>query len=127
MDAVLFASAIAAGVSLLFTLVTDLSVLRVSRRRDYTGPTPGISVLKPLKGIDDGLYDNLASLCAQDYPEFELVLGAEDPHDPALKIAQQLRREFPGVHLKIVSGVFTSGLNPKVNNLISLGSYARHD
>jgi ceramide glucosyltransferase len=127
MDAVLFASAMAAAVSLLVTLVTDLSVLRVSRRRDYTGPTPGISVLKPLKGIDDGLYDNLASLAAQDYPEFELVLGAEDPDDPALKVAEQLRREFPGVRVKIVSGVFTSGLNPKVNNLISLESYAKYD
>ncbi len=127
MDAVLFATAMAAAVSLLLTLVTDLSVLRVSRRRDYTGPTPGISVLKPLKGIDHGLYDNLASLAAQDYPEFELVLGAEDPRDPALKIAQQLRREFPSVRIKIVSGVFTSGLNPKVNNLISLESYAKYD
>jgi len=127
MNAVLFASAMAAAVSLLLTLVTHLSVLRVSRRRDYTGPTPGISVLKPLKGIDDGLYDNLASLAAQDYPEFELVLGAEDPDDPALKIADQLRREFPSVRIKIVSGVFTSGLNPKVNNLISLESYARYD
>src|SRR5215217_5129118 len=127
MNAVLFATAMAAAVSLLLTLVTDLSVLRVSRRRDYTGPTPGISVLKPLKGIDHGLYDNLASLAAQDYPEFELVLGAEDPQDPALKIAHLLRREFPSVRIKIVSGVFTSGLNPKVNNLISLESYARHD
>src|SRR5882724_4329098 len=127
MNAVLFASAMAAAVSLLLTLVTDLSVLRVSRRRDYTGPTPGISVLKPLKGIDDGLYDNLASLAAQDYPQFELVLGAEDPDDPALLIAQQLRREFPSVRIKVVSGVFTSGLNPKVNNLISLESYARYD
>ncbi len=127
MDAVLFASAMAAAVSLLLTLVTHLSVVRVSRRRDYTGPTPGISVLKPLKGIDDGLYENLASLAAQDYPEFELVLGAEDPHDPALKIAHQLRREFPSVRIKVVSGVFTSGLNPKVNNLISLESYARYD
>jgi ceramide glucosyltransferase len=127
MNAVLFASAMAAAVSLLLTLVTDLSVLRVSRRRDYTGPTPGISVLKPLKGIDDGLYENLASLAAQDYPEFELVLGAEDPADPELNIAQRLRREFPGVRIKIVSGVFTSGLNPKVCNLISLESYARYD
>lgn len=127
MDAVLFASAMAAAVSLLLTLATDWSVRRVSRRRDYAGPTPGISVLKPLKGIDDGLYENLASLAAQDYPEFELVLGAEDPNDPALKIAHQVRREFPHVRIKIVSGVFTSGLNPKVNNLISLESYARFD
>ena len=127
MDAVLFASAMAAAVSLLLTLVTDLSVLRVSRRRSLAGPTPGISVLKPLKGIDDGLYENLASLAAQDYPDFELVLGAEDPQDPALEVAHQVRREFAHVRLEIVSGVVTSGLNPKVNNLISLESYARYD
>jgi ceramide glucosyltransferase len=127
MDAVLFASAMAVAVSLLLTLVTDLSVLRVSRRRDYAGPTPGISVLKPLKGMDDGLYDNLASLAAQDYPELELVFGAEDPNDPALKIAHRIRREFPHVRIKVVSEVRSSGLNPKVNNLISLESYARYD
>jgi ceramide glucosyltransferase len=127
MEAVLFASAMAVAVSLLLTVMTELSVVRVSRRKDWSGPTPGMSVLKPLKGIDDGLYENLASLAAQDYPEFELVLGAEDPDDPALKVAQQLRREFPGVRIKVVSGVFTNGLNPKVNNLISLESYARYD
>jgi ceramide glucosyltransferase len=127
MDAVLLASVMAAVVSLLVTLVTDLSVLRVSRRRDYTGPTPGISVLKPLKGIDDGLYENLASLAAQDYPDYEILLGAEDPRDPALMLAERLRREYPHVRIDVVSGVTSAGLNPKVSNLISLESYARYD
>lgn len=127
MDAMLFASAIAVAVSLLLTLVTDLSVLRVSRRRSNSGPTPAISVLKPLKGVDDGLYENLASLAEQDYPDFELVLGSEDATDPALEVARRLQRDFPATRISVVSGVLTSGLNPKVNNLIALESYARHD
>lgn len=127
MDTVLLATAMAAALSLLVTLITDISVLRVSRRRDYTGPTPPISVLKPLKGVDDDLYENLASLAAQDYPELQLVLGAEDPDDPALAVAHRLRLEFPHVRIEVVSGVPTRGLNPKVNNLLSLESYADYD
>jgi ceramide glucosyltransferase len=127
MDLVLFVLALAAAASLVVTILTDFSVMFKTRRRNLNGPTPGISVLKPLKGLDDGLYENLASLCAQDYPEFEILLGAEDPADPALRIAHQLRREFPNVQIKIVSGFRGSGLNPKVNNLVGLEAHARYD
>ncbi len=127
MDAVLYASVLATLVSLLLTLLTDLSVLRVSRRRSHLGPTPAISVLKPLKGIDDDLYENLASLARQDYPSFELVLGAEDARDPALEVARQLRDDFPLVRIQVVSGRRASGLNPKVTNLIGLRSHARYE
>jgi len=113
----------AAGSSLVF--------LSRARRRHFSAPAapalPAMSVLKPLKGLDEGLFENLASLAGQDYPELELVLGSEDPDDPALAVAHRLRTAFPGVAITIVAGAPPLGWNPKVTNLASLARHARHE
>ncbi|MBS2028104.1 MAG: glycosyltransferase [Deltaproteobacteria bacterium] len=110
----------------LFALSHASLHLKLRTRRARPGPTPPISVLKPLKGVDEDLYENLASLARQDYPCFELVLGAEDPCDPALEVARQLRSDFPLLPIQIVAGAQDFGMNPKVTNLVSLGARAKH-
>ncbi|HET7543713.1 MAG TPA: ceramide glucosyltransferase [Polyangiaceae bacterium] len=117
------------GFSLFMTVATHVAVQRVNARaaKRRVGPTPPISVLKPLCGVDEGLYENLAALAQQDYPEFELVLGAEDPSDPALTVAHALRRDFPEVAIRIVAGMPSVGMNPKVSNLCALSERAAHD
>ena len=127
MDNLLLLVLLLATFSFALTLVTHVSVLRVRARPAKTGSTPPISVLKPLCGVDEGLYENLVSLARQDYPEFELVLGAEDPDDPALIVARSLRRDFPNLKVRIVAGVATLGMNPKVSNLEALSQRASHD
>jgi ceramide glucosyltransferase len=115
--------------SLFMTVATHVAVQRVNARatKRRAGPTPPISVLKPLCGIDEGLYENLASLAQQNYPEFELVLGAEDPSDPALAVARAVRRDFPEVKIRVVAGMPAIGMNPKVSNLSALSERAAHD
>lgn len=122
--------ALLGAVSLLVTAATHVCVhLMLRGRARRRGPlvSPPISILKPLKGADEGLYENLASIAAQEYPgRFEIVLGAAEADDPALAVAWQVRRDFPHVDVRIVPGGSGPGLNPKVANLAALERAARH-
>jgi|WetSurSiteA1Bulk_404760.scaffolds.fasta_scaffold02819_3 ceramide glucosyltransferase len=79
--------------------------------------SPGISVLKPLRGIDDNLFDNLASVCMQDYPRYEIIFALQDYNDPAYKVAEKVREKYPEKDITIIVERCNAGLNPKVNNL----------
>jgi ceramide glucosyltransferase len=115
------------ALSLAITVVSHVAVLVARHRRPSSGPLPPISVLKPVKGAEPGLYENLAAIARQDYPEFEILIGAEDPDDPALAVARQVKCDFPQVPIRVVSGAPIIGHNPKVCNLSMLSQYARHD
>lgn len=115
------------SVSVVLTAVTQLAAHLVLRRRRPRVPEaslPPISVLKPMKGLDEGLEENLRALAAQDYPRFELLCGTRDPHDPALDVARRVAADFPGV-VRVVSGPGVAALNPKVSNLIEIAQHAR--
>jgi ceramide glucosyltransferase len=86
---------------------------------------PAVSVLKPLKGPGIDLYENLASFCRQDYPEYQIVFGVEDAHDPAVAVVQQIRRDFPDRDIVLSVGSLP-GANRKVANLVHMVRQARH-
>lgn len=84
----------------------------------HAAPLPPISILKPLSGIDDNLFDNLSSFCTQDYPVYEILFCLQDANDPAYKVAKKVQERFPDQDITIVVERCTAGLNPKVNNLL---------
>jgi ceramide glucosyltransferase len=88
---------------------------------------PRVSVLKPMRGVDPGLEENLESFFALDYPEYEVVLGVDDAGDPALAVARRVVRRHPEVPATIVVDAARAGANPKVNNLANIVRHARHD
>ena len=96
------------------------------RVRAATRPPP-VSVLKPLNGVDEGLYANLKSFFEQDHPSFELLFGVTNPADPALQVVERLQREFPNVRSKIIVHHGGLALNPKVRNLLGIEPHASHD
>src|SRR5262249_31078166 len=88
---------------------------------------PPISILKPLKGLDDELEQNLRSFAQQNYPDYELILGTEDPNDPALEVALRIKAAFPRASITVVTGPPSIGRNPKVSNVHLLARFAKHE
>jgi ceramide glucosyltransferase len=88
---------------------------------------PPVSVLKPLCGSEPRLYENLATLCCQDYPQYQLVFGVRDADDPALSIVHRLQIDFPACDIVLAAAPEVHGSNLKVSNLINMLPQARHD
>ena len=113
-------------VSLLVALVQACSLRRHLKTKVRTaGVLPPISILKPLCGVDDGLAWNLRSFADLDYPEYEVLLGVRDVRDPAYAVACRAALTWPG-RFRVVVQRGVPGLNPKVNQLITLEAAARH-
>jgi ceramide glucosyltransferase len=86
-----------------------------------------VTVLKPLKGIDSGLRENLKSFFSLDYPNYELIFSVADSRDPAYDVISELIRRHPEVPARLLIGDIQIGPNPKINNLIRGYREARHD
>lgn len=96
-------------------------------RKSLPDYNPPVTILKPLKGLDEDLEANLRSFFALDYPEFQLLFGVADPNDPAVPVVQKLLAEYPDQDARLVIGAPPFGLNPKVENMAALMPYRRHD
>ncbi len=117
-----------------FYYVASVFAARAFSRRKLTNghagdaqSLPPVSVLKPLKGLEVDLYDNLATFCRQDYPRFEVVFGVADPHDPAIEVVHKLERDFPALTIRLVVDPRIYGANYKISNLHNMVQIAEHD
>ena len=118
---------LASLLGLLVVLVEHASVVRHMREvAPRPKGRPGISILKPLCGIDDDLEANLAVFVALDYPNYELLLGVRSVEDGAYPIACAVAQRWPRIARVIVQRG-EPGLNAKVNQLLTLEADARHE
>jgi len=117
--------ALAAAAYQLFAIIAALR-WRVGQAFNLsTSPLPPISILKPMYGRDERLYQALRSHALQKYPEFEILFGVRSATEPALEDIQRLRRDFPSLPMRVIQ-VETEAPNAKVGVLARLAAEARH-
>src|SRR5438477_9797628 len=71
--------------------------LQTELTKEYPEFTPFVTVFMPLRGIDDGLRENIAAIFAQAYPTFEIIFVVDRADDAALTVVEDARRSFAGV------------------------------
>lgn len=75
---------------------------------------PGVSILRPLKGLDTNLFKNLESSFKQEYPNFEILLSVADEHDKALPVVYELLAKYPNVNARVIIGMLLYVVAQKV-------------
>ena len=98
---------------------------RAAAKLNVQGFAPGVSILKPVKGIDPRMYTGFVSHCVQQYAgEYELLFGVSSLDDPAVAEIARLRIEYPHISIRMVECPERLGSNGKVSNLAQMLPHA---
>lgn len=92
-----------------------------------TQDRPGITLLKPVKGVDRDTAESLLSFIQQDYAPLQVLFGVADAQDPVIPLLHKLQEANPQVEIDVVLCPHALGINPKVSTLRQLLPYVRFD
>ena len=90
-------------------------------------PAPGVSLVRPICGIENHVEETLASAFALDYPRYEIVLCVASAQDPVVPLARRLIAAHPGVPARLLVGNEKISDNPKLNNIYKGWREAAHE
>jgi len=98
------------------------------KRSTQIGFTPDVSILKPVKGVDQRMHAGLVSHCNQKYAgRFEIVFGVSSLDDPAVAEIKRIKAEFPDCAIRLVECHLRLGTSGKVSNLVQMLPEAQYE
>ncbi len=90
---------------------------------------PTVSIIVPVKGLDQGANINFRSLCQQVYHQpYEVIFALETEDDPATSVIQELIQQYPEQAIKLIlSKPLELTAIGKIKNLIAGYRASQHE
>jgi ceramide glucosyltransferase len=115
-------------VAVLFQLVSATVV--IGRLRRARAPIPGmnvgISIIRPLCGLETFSEATLRSAFRLDYPRYEIILCVASAADPIVPMVRRMIEAHPNVPARLLVGNDPISGNPKLNNVVKGWAAAGH-
>jgi cellulose synthase/poly-beta-1,6-N-acetylglucosamine synthase-like glycosyltransferase len=108
-------------------LATAIRIKREANKIRFPKKDPFVSVIIPIRGISSTTWQNLKSVCVQNYPKYEVLFVAEEKGHPAFSKACFLSRKYPHVKLRISGPHDPKKCIAKCHNLVFGVSRAKGD
>lgn len=100
---------------------------RPVRRLEAPSDAPGVTLVRPMCGIDHDARRLLAATFALDYPKLEILFCVERPDDAAIPLVREFLEAHPRADARLLIGTDDLGDNPKLNNMAKGWRTARYD
>jgi ceramide glucosyltransferase len=109
-------------------LVSILVVLGRVRRNHTAVPTMnvGVSILRPVCGIENFSEETLRSVFHLAYPRYEVLFCVASASDPVVPLVQRLIDSYPKIPACLLIGNDRISDNPKLNNVVKGWEAATH-
>ena len=90
-------------------------------------PAPGVTLVRPLRGVESHSVETLNASLRLDYPLYEVLFCVAEASDPVVPLVRAAMAAHPLVDARLLIGVDRIGANPKLNNMAKGWREAKYD
>lgn len=129
-DAFMWIAALYWAAAMLLLLLSSAATFAqpwIAARRATRRDQPPVSIVLPVKMIEDNFERTQESALAQHYPQFDVTVSAVDPDSPAVMKMRELFARHPHLKSRVLRSTAAFAVSPKVDNLHAPFMQAEHD
>ena len=90
-------------------------------------PAPGVTLVRPLRGVESHSQDTLAASLRLNYPVHEVLFCVADADDPIIPLVESAIKAHPQTDARLLVGADRVGANPKLNNMVKGWREAKYE
>ena len=112
---------------LMMSFIAALAQPSLARRRAQNAKQPPVSIVLPVKMLEDGFDQTQDSVFTQNYPQIDVTAAAQETSSPALDHLRAIFSHHPNIPSRILHSTAKFAASPKVDNLYAPFTQAAND